>query len=592
WTKWMRNDQDHFFEKKIPIGSLRTTKVAESNNAKTFIGKPDLQFFAEGGTFVAGIKSRIAFKAIGQDGLGINVKGIVFDNDNKQVTTLASAHLGMGSFELLPETGKTYHAELILTNGTKQDFALPQAEEKGITLSIDNDSIPLAKVTIKATDVYFKENNGKNYTLLIYSGGIATMVDCVLDSTVITLNVLKRRLFTGISRVTLFSPQNEPLCERLIFIQNFDELTLNVASDKPVYSARDKVSMQLNARTRADSASAGHFSVSVTDEGKIPENENSETTILSDLLLTSDLKGYVEQPNYYFTSQVIDKLKELDLVMLTHGYCRFEWKQVLRPDNKTPIIYGPEHSISINGTAESLFGKPLPNAKVSLISVDSRQFITDTADDKGHFKFDGMYFTDTARYVLQAVNAKGGNKTKLIYSPDKPPVADILSPGSQSMNADTTMHAYLDNDKKVEEQHAKLNFGKVRMLAEVKINDYHSSNIMGPGHADQVLHEKDFENFGGMLSNKLNGLLHGINILNGVPYIGNLPMNIYLDYSPIKNLDQVNPNDIETVEVLKFATAGIYGVNGGAGVVILTSKAGSSTKPGDIASIGVLPIAV
>ncbi|MGZ3946455.1 MAG: TonB-dependent receptor plug domain-containing protein, partial [Mucilaginibacter sp.] len=133
---------------------------------------------------------------------------------------------------------------------------------------------------------------------------------------------------------------------------------------------------------------------------------------------------------------------------------------------------------------------------------------------------------------------------------------------------------------------------KIKILQEVKINDYHSSNILGPGHADQVLHEKDFENTGGMMSTKLNGLLRGITIINGVPVSRGLKMNIYLDYEQISSLDQVNPNDIETVEVLKFATASIYGVNGGAGVIILTSKQGKATNLNDIASIGVLPIAV
>ncbi|HJP62307.1 MAG TPA: carboxypeptidase-like regulatory domain-containing protein, partial [Mucilaginibacter sp.] len=251
WTQWMCNDPGSFFEKTIPIGSLQNDKVPESNTTRAITGKPDVQFFPEGGALVTGIKSRIAFKAIRLDGLGINIKGEILDNDNRTITTFASAHLGMGSFELTPESGKTYAAKLTFADGTSQTMALPKPEEKGITLSVNNDSIPLAKVKIIANGAYLKENKGKDYTLLIYSGGIATTVDCKLDSTVTTLDILKRKLFTGVTTITLFSSNNEPLCERLIFVQNYDQLDLNVTTDKIEYAPREKVTLKLNAKTRA-----------------------------------------------------------------------------------------------------------------------------------------------------------------------------------------------------------------------------------------------------------------------------------------------------------------------------------------------------
>ena len=138
---------------------------------------------------------------------------------------------------------------------------------------------------------------------------------------------MKRRLSTGVTTITLFSPNNEPLCERLIFIQNYDQLNLNVTTNKARYAPRENITLKLNAKTRADSAVVGHFSVAVTDESKMPDDENNETTILTSLLLTSDLKGYIEQPNYYFNHINDTTTKNLDLVMLTHGYRRFEWKR-------------------------------------------------------------------------------------------------------------------------------------------------------------------------------------------------------------------------------------------------------------------------
>jgi hypothetical protein len=539
---------------------------------------------------VTGLASKIAFKAVGKNVLGLAVKGDISDNAGNGVVSFASVRLGMGYFWLKPEAGKTYSANVTFADGTKATVQLPPASDKGLTLSVDNDSLAVASVKIEANQAYYVQNKGGNYRLLIYSGGFATTVSCKLDSPVITMRILKRKLFTGVARVTLFL-NDEPLCERLLFVQNFDQLSLNLTTDKASYPTRGKVAMVLKVRTSADSAAEGHFSVSVTDENKVPVNENEETTILSNLLLTSDLKGYVERPNYYFTDSVLNKLKELDLVMLTHGYRRFEWKQVLN-DNKLAPVYRPERSLSISGTAENLVGKPISKAIVSLISMDNRAFISDTTDDKGHFKFNGMFFTDTARYVLQAVNANGKNKTQLVYDPGKPPLVGALAAASRPLGLDTQMRAYMDNDEKRQTQMDKSVFGKIHTLKEVKINDYPSSSLLGPGHADQVVHGSEIENMGGLLADRLNGKLRGITIVNGIPIFLNSPMAIYLDYVPIKNLNDVNPNDIETVEVLKFTSASIYGIGGGDGVIVLTSKSGKGIRPNDIASIGVLPINV
>ncbi|MBS1528486.1 MAG: hypothetical protein JST19_22755, partial [Bacteroidetes bacterium] len=450
WTRWMRNDPGSFFEKVVPVGSLQNRKVSESAVPKKRVNNiADLQFFPEGGGLVEGLKSRIAFKATGTNGLGIMVKGVVLDNENKAVCTFAAAHLGMGSFELTPQPGETYRAKATFADGSENIINLPVAQEKGIELAVDNDSIPKASVKIMVNPAYYAENKGKSYRLLIYSGGVVNTVNFRLDSLSMKMDIIKRRLFTGIATITLFSETNEPLCERLIFVQNYDQLNLHTTTDKPVYTTRQKVHIDLHALTRAGEPAVGHFSVSVTDEDKVPENENDETTILSHLLLTSDLKGYVEQPNYYFTNITDKTTADLDLVMLTHGYRRFEWKKLL--DNAYPKPqYQPEQALEIAGQATSLFGRPLAHGTVSLIQIQG-PFISQKTDDKGNFLFKGLLFTDTGYFVLQAVNARNRNKTKLIYKNDLPGPGNEFVP-SASDTALLRMSTYLVNTEKQQEQ--------------------------------------------------------------------------------------------------------------------------------------------
>jgi len=170
YTKWMKNRGiDNYFDREINVGSI-SNKIAESATKAPLpvaADKIDVQFFAEGGNIIAGIQSKIAFKAVGINGMGVNVQGIITDNDNNQVATFASSHLGMGYFYLKVQPGKSYKAELNYADGTKSTVNLPLPVKDGINLSVDNSEIPRAVVKISASDDFYKQHKGKDFTLLV-----------------------------------------------------------------------------------------------------------------------------------------------------------------------------------------------------------------------------------------------------------------------------------------------------------------------------------------------------------------------------------------------------------------------------------------
>jgi len=604
YTQWMKNEgETAFFYKTIEVGSIANLKIPESmvrKSSPTLSGKADAQFFPEGGSLVAGIRSKVAFKAIGTNGSAINVKGVVVDNAEKEVTSFASVHLGMGYFYLNPEEGKTYKAKLSYADGTQTVIDLPAPDAKGLVLRVNNDSIPKASVRIMANNAYYLENKGKAYTVVIYSGGTATTVTCKLDSPMITMDILKRRLHTGIATVTLFSPDAQPLCERLLFVQNYDKVSLGINSDKITYARREKVNIKLNALNRAGNAAAGHFSMSVTDESKVPEDEWNENTIISNLLLTSDLKGYVEQPNYYFADTSAAARKNLDVLMLTQGYRRFEWKKVL-DSTYPPIAYQAEKGLEISGMVKNLSDKTIAGSAITLLPVKGGPMLSSVTDAKGIFHFTNLAFMDTTHFALSAVNAKGKNSTKITYFNDKP---EPVVAGSQlqvtSMVSDTTMAAYLENSKMERDEFAKYGDIKGKMLKEVKIKApkepaQRSQSYIAEFAADQVIHGKDIL-YGGPLSVRLTGLVHhvhfvpsGGNSLIPINNITMLPMEILIDGEPGK-IDDVSTDAVETVEVLQPPNSYVYGQDGLNGVLVITTKPRTLASQ-DIPSIGVLPIA-
>ncbi|MEO6977617.1 MAG: Plug domain-containing protein, partial [Mucilaginibacter sp.] len=515
------------------------------------------------------------------------------------VTTFASTHLGMGYIDITPEAGKSYKANVTFADGSQNTVDLPMPLQQGITLSVNNDSLQKATVFVNVNKSCFEQNRDKDYQLIIYSGGVIISFSCPLDSTSVKFDLVKRRLHTGVNTVTLFSPAGEPLAERLFFVQNYDKLSVAISSDKTTYAAREKVNIKIKAKNRADSTVAGHFSVSVIDEGKVPVDENAENTILSSLLLTDDLTGNVEQPNYYFNNISTETLKNLDLVMLTHGYRRFEWKEVLSSNTKPPTQQ-PETSLEISGVAETLGGKPLKNGIVSLIRLAGGGLSSYTTDENGNFKFNNLEFLDSTRFVLQAVTKDGRNKTQLVYKTGIIPGVAALH--SDNIDVNQQMTAYIKNKKEQLNEYTRYGLPKGIMLKEVKIkeqkakNNYRSSVLGGPGIADQVVHMDDITT-GGQLSDKLNGLLRGVLFLNtggrSLPVLNGGRMMVVVDGIVMSDKPpfDVNSlgNDVETVEVLKYANAAIYGNGAGNGVVVFTTRIGRRNMK-DIPSFGILPI--
>jgi hypothetical protein len=592
----MRNEgESAFFDKTIPVGSILNNRMPESGNlpATAVNNKPDIQFLPEGGILIEDLPSKIAFKAIGTNGLGVDVKGVVVDEENKQVCTFASSHLGMGCFYLDPDIDKKYKANITYADGTQGTIDLPIAAAKGIILSVNNDSLLTTYVKIRATKTYYQQNRDKDFMLVISSGDVNTKITCTLDSAVIKLDILKRHLHAGVASFTLFSPKGEPLCERLLFVQNYDQLNLHAGSDKPEYSKREKVNIKLNAINASGDPALGHFSVAVIREDNAPFDKKGENTILTDLLLTSDLKGYVEQPNYYFVDTSTTARKNLDLLMLTQGYRRFEWEQILGSNNQ-PTAYQPEKGLEISGVVKNLFDKPVADGTITLLPLKGGPMLSSVTDDKGVFHFSNLIFNDTTHFVLSAVNAKGKNTTKITYFNDKP--EPVISDGqfqNKQTASDSSMTAYLENKKMQQDEFLKYGGIKGKMLKEVKIKGekeplQRSQSYVAEFAADQVIHGKDIL-YGGPLSIRLFGLLHGVHLGAGITNnITGAPMLAIIDGSPGK-LDDVSTDEVETIEVLYPPNSLVYGHDGWGGVLVITTKPRTQAAE-DIVSIGILPI--
>ena len=548
----------------------------------------DVQFFPESGSLVNTVNSKVAFKAVGPDGLGVDIKGTITDDQNTTVATFSSQHLGMGTFNIEPQTGRSYKANVTFADGSSKTYNLPAAIDKGYVLSLDNSDPNTLGIKVSTSRTILQDGNPDTLIVIAQSGGqIYYAGKSKPGSANFTASINKNRFPSGIVQFTLFSSKGEPLNERLIFVQNPDQLKLDLNTAKQTFVPREKVKINLGAKNADDKPTVGSFSVSVIDETRVPVSEDDESTILTNLLLTSDLKGYVEKPNYYFEN-VSDKTQaDLDVLMLTQGYRRFEWKKILNDDFQ-PLAFEPEKTLQVAGHVTTLGGKPVPHAKVTLLSNTGGLFYSDTVtDEQGRFKFDNLLFKDSVRFVVQARTGKDRKNVKIDLDNLAPlGTGDNKNAPDMKVNINTGLSAYLQSSKQFHDAQIRYGLGNhSTVLKEVVIKDtYHpvlkySDNLNGPGNADQVLTADKLPPGCFDLSQCLQGYLNFVIFRNGVPYStrGGM-MKFMVDGITLDNGDvsTINPADVESIEVLRTPMySAIYGSQAGpGGLIIVTTKRG------------------
>lgn len=574
----IRLDEKNAITKNFPVKST-------SNEA-------DVRFFPEGGDLISGIRTKIGFKAISSDGLGMNVSGYVSDQTNTKLAEFKSEHAGMGYFALQPQDTDTYTAHIRFEDGSEKTFALPRVLANGYILSANNTDPENLTIKISATVPVSAE---AELTLVAQTNGQVHYVSKnKMNGQTFKASIPKKRFPTGILQLTLFSSQNEPVAERLVFINHSDFLQINLSASKTNFEKREKVKLMMDVSDPKGAPTVGSFSVSVIDESKVPSNDDDETTIISNLMLSSDLKGFIEQPNYYFTNIDENKVRQLDILMMTQGWRRFTWKNILS-DTYPSIIYQPETNMQVSGRVTALNGKPVVAGKVTLFSSTGDVFLLDTITNvNGEFRFDNLYFNDSTKFIVQARNEKDRKNVEIEL--DRIPPQLVTRNKNEALvevNVNTSMLSYLKNSRTQFDELRR--YGVITrsiMLAEVKVvekkpNVKYSSNLNGAGNADAVIKSDQLQNCFD-LSQCIQGRVAGIIVRNGIVYStrsmsssfsGPVPMQIIIDgmYVEPEFLSSVNPNDVETIEILKSGgNTAIYGMRGGGGVLIVTTKRGGS----------------
>ncbi len=572
-------------------------KVAKEIPLKTTSKDIDVQFFPEGGKLVENLPNKLGIKAVNSNGLGELTKGVIVNSDGIEISKFETNRLGMGSFFLNPLSNQSYKAKLVFADGRQKTLDLPVADKTGRILTVNN--VDSAKMLIK---VYLSEDllNIEDYNLVAQHNGMVYFSAKVGSNKQVTLlTVAKDSLPSGIIQISLLSSNFTPLNERAVFINNeTDKIDIKTDSLNATYQTRARVGVGISA-TNIDKPVQGSFSVAVTNTTAVKPDPENETNIHTKLLLTSDLVGYVEKPNYYFLKKNKDTRQDLDNLLLTQGWRKIDWKQI--NSNRDQVNAFPaEKKMRISGTVTK-GGKLVVKGKIMLVSFSGGFFATDTlTNEKGRFSFD-VEFLDSTKFIVQARTEKERKFVDIVM--DIVPGQTVNknpNTGDIEVNVNQALAGYLvQSGKYFDDQTNRGLLNRTILLDAVNIVEkakptYETSNLGGAGNADAVFTAEDLET-AVSLSQYLQGRIAGVQIMNGQAFARNnsSPMTIMVDGMNFGgedfNLDDIVVSDIQTVEILKsIASRAIYGSQGGAGVIVITTKSGKGAKPANLYAPGLI----
>ena len=401
YTLYMRNQgPDYFFKKPLTIWPYQESRRTQRNTSVRKVSDFDVSFFPEGGYLIDGYDCCVAFKALGDDGGSVEVAGVVKNDREEVVDTLRTLHGGMGCLRFTAHTGERYYAECTMAGGKTERFDLPASNNLACVLRV--------------------LQTERDFTVMVQSGrplpkGLRLLVHCrgnlcyfrEWNDDLPSLIFERDKLPGGVLQILLLDKAGNALSERLVFNRG-EELATTDVQIGGTLEQRTKVTLAVTATDPDGGPAAGDFSIAVTDRAAVPSATSG--SIYSTLLLTSELRGTIETPDWYFEGRDAARVAALDALLLTQGWRRYDVPAAVRGEYATPaypLEVGQEIAGRINKGGLWNRRKKLDRYEMRMIVPRWHYSSQAPIDKEGRFALNGFDFPDSTLYVLRPAAAKG-----------------------------------------------------------------------------------------------------------------------------------------------------------------------------------------
>ncbi len=535
-------------------------------------GDFDVAFLPEGGNMIYGQPSRVGFKAVGSDGLGVDVSVALVNAAGDTLGVVSSQHRGMGRFQMTPEPGQEWHAVCSVEGSAPKRFELPRPAGGVVALRSD----------WKGSDLHISLTADPSF-----DGPVSLLMQCrgyliyamQLDDPGEVLSVSRYGLPGGVIQLIAVDKEMRPLSERLVFNTNtVEQAFVSFDTKKPFYGGREHVEGSWNICSIADRAPlSGSFSVSVTDDRYV--DRESGNNIYSELLLASELKGHIESPAYYFRGENALEPLHLDMLMMTQGWSRYDVDALLRGEVEPARGYielGPVVSGVVRG---GLFmSRTDSDYPVTIISMGSLPVIDETVTDKeGRFSFNLPETPEGTGFVVQGKGLKGGKGVELLLDPEDLPEPRYTVPHPDAAAA-PLQNNYM---RRAEEKYVSENGIRMIVLDEIELK---ASEIPSVRHSSYPRSGIFMSDISGDRLSQYHTMRTALAVM-GVNYFGgsysirgsSQPPLFMADGARIEPemVDDLTIDDVAEIAVIKDgSSAAFYGQGSGSGVVLISFKRG------------------
>jgi hypothetical protein len=330
YTNWMKNfGPSFFFSKNIKlINTQIPIKNIESTNKSNL-----LSIYPESGNLISGIEIKVGIKLINENGKGISSNGLLIADGKDTLTVFNTTDDGMSSFIFTPKYGHQYLVKTKSNNGLENQKEITGIQEKGFHLTVTEDNTN-AQIHI---EVFNNTSENENVYLLIHTRGVLKKA-FTINGKSSKIDINNTDLGDGINTITLFDNHKRPVSERLVFNFVSNANLMNASTEVSQLRSREKINLKLQGSNNILTDML-NLSMSVYKLDSLQGID--EMNIQSYVWLQSDLSEKVEQPFKYFDTTRLTRFIEMDNLMLTNGWRKFNWEHVF--SNEAPLFhYIPE----------------------------------------------------------------------------------------------------------------------------------------------------------------------------------------------------------------------------------------------------------
>ncbi|MBC9797805.1 hypothetical protein [Sinomicrobium weinanense] len=421
------NDMPFYDRRKINIvPNIADINIKTSHKNNNQVNK-HIQFnvFPEGGHLISELNNTVAFKAVSSDGKPVKIKGALYEN-GKVILPIQSFHDGMGKFDFVPNGSKRYTIQL--DKQTDTIYTLPVPKKQGTLLHLESQTKEKLVFKVVQTPIYPEQ---KVY-LRIQTRGIVQFIARGMLKDSLRIKIPLQKIPQGVAEVTLFDSDLKPLAERLVYINMGKKLNLSITGLEEFYGTRKKVKLKIKTSDSKNNPVRAQLSVSVSDH---IYQYSKRKNILTHYFLSTQLKGQIYNPEYYFDTSHKNSNKALDLLMLTQGWRKYTWnEESLQKRATTKNIIPPVETGTLQAIKIKKNNSPQHTMMLFNPTNNTRQMLV--LDDDGTFKLDESSFKlgrrlylkhfpkDDDKYAVYLINTFDKIKTALTGKNKPYPVFD------------------------------------------------------------------------------------------------------------------------------------------------------------------------